>query len=75
MSRLLADAHAVQEGNKEGRESCCQDHNPDIPEEKTMIVLEFVFAGVTVSDNNRKVLDDVVDDVLYDVLDDVVDDI
>ena len=46
MSRLLADAHAVQEGNKEGRESGCQDHNPDIPEEKTMIVLEFAFAGV-----------------------------
>ena len=46
MSRLLADAHAVQEGNKEGSESGCQDHNPNIPEEKTMIVLEFAFVGV-----------------------------
>jgi hypothetical protein len=61
MSRLLADTHAVQEGNKEGRESCCQDHNPDIPEEKTMIFQNLCLQAL--SDDNRKVLDDVVDDI------------
>ena len=73
MSRLLADTHAVQEGNKEGRESGCQDHNPDIPEEKTMTFHNLCLQAL--SDDNRKVLDDVLNDGLYDVLYDVVDDI